>query len=295
MSIKCTFFFDQDKYSWQEDHYLNITSGDQLEAAILPAVQLSTLRVPCLGLGCALRAIRLSSVPANDRVYDIVQLDQVAPTWPAVVGANLEYASRAFTAAQVRLQDALGNHRNYYLAGAPFGLFRTVPGQDAGIDLSAVPAWSSRFLSFMNYLVNGTPGWGWLTRTEGNLEQSVGLVTNALYPGMVGVQVPFNVAGLAIGVQVRVKGWRRISLKAGARLSGVYSIGGILAPNPPAVNWTYFLLNTGTVLPTNFFTLGSIGLLELAFTAYNTYQLVQCTERKRGATAYRPRGRSRTR
>lgn len=298
MPVKVTLYLSSDKYSWSEDHYYLASSA--FNAATLPALQLMGFRAPCLGAGASVRLARLSTVPANGFVYDAIPGAPIAPSWPALATNfnQIFAASRPYQALQVRISSYLGQHRNYFMGGAPAGLFHgNIPG-DTGLDFSGVGDFNTRLSNYLNFLSGGSlnnPVWGWLTRTIVPYSQSLGLVTNAAYPGMVGITVNAGLPGANVGSQVQVKGWRRISVKSGARLTGVYRVGAILPPVAPATVWTYFLLATSQVVPTNFFTLGQIAVYAPVPAGYFLTQSIQATERKRGATAYRPRGRARPR
>ena len=299
MPIKVTMFLVSDKYSWSEDHYY--LPATAIRDAVQPAVQLLYERAPCLGVGAAVKLARLSLVPANGAVQDAIPTQPIAPDWSGQSGLGPAQinASRPYQALQVRFSSYFGYHRNLFLGGAPAGLFHGgIPG-DSGLDFSQAGDFSQRLAGFLNFLTSGgtsSPQWGWLSRTSALYSQAVGpLVTNAAYPGMVGVQVAAQLPLVGVGNLVQVKGWRRTSVKSGARLTGVYRLGPILPPVAPATAWTYFLQGTANVVPTNFFTLGMIAPYAPVSVGYLLAQSIQATERKRGATAYRPRGRSRTR
>jgi hypothetical protein len=290
---KVTMFFVQDKYSWTEDHYYVSASGINLNSLVLPATSLAAVRSQLLGFDAALERIRLSQFPANQQVQDVLFPAALTGNW-AVTAGNLALwsAARAYNALLTRLSSSGGYHRNYYLAGCPEGIFHSRLGDDTGLDFSVIPEFLTRFYALVTQLTTGS--WGWLTRTQSVLVQAGGLVTNAAFPGMLGIQVPAALPGVVQGTPLQVSGWRRVSIKASPPLTGVYKCGGVLAPVAPSTMWTYFLFNTSLIPPTNFFTLGKIGVYTPAFATYNQAQPAEATSRKRGATALRPRGRSRT-
>jgi hypothetical protein len=293
VAVKVVMFFVLDKYSWTEDHYwLGAGGSGALAQAIPIAQQLASYRVQLLGYDAQIERIRLSNVPANQQVDDVEYTGALTPSWELPFGTPAYTASRAYNALLLRIQSVSGYHRNYYLGGAPAGLFHSRAGDDTGLDFSQVPSFLVRMLGFMNYLTSGP--WGWLTRTQSPLFQASGLVTNAAFPGMLGITVAGQLAGVVQGSQIQVKGWRRTSVKASPPLTGVYRVGGVLSPTAPSTLWTYFLVNSSLLPPSNFFTLGQVGPYVPSFQAYNNSQPVEATSRKRGATSLRPRGRSRT-
>lgn len=304
MAVKVTAFFNQDKYAWSEIHYLNVAFSAELEGN--PTVsQYLQLRANCLGLGASLNNCRVSSVPGDQFVADSIFAQNLVPHFftpnpilglpptPLTVGNAPFYyfAQRAPLCVMTRLISRDGGHRNYYMAGAPAGIFRTVPGTQNGIDLTQPSQWVTAYDALMSFLAVNNNGFGWMTRTQSTLIRAAGPpVTSAAYPGMIGIQVPNNLPVLP-GGEVYVKGWRRISVPAGRKLSGVYTLGAILPPVSPSLNFTYFLMNTAQVSPTNFKTVGSIAALELTFEPYASFGELLATSRKRGATEYRPKGR----
>lgn len=296
MPAKVVLMFTLDKYSWSEDHYylLGSSSGQGLQAAVQPAQQLAGTRAQLLGYDAQIERIRISGVPANQQVFDVEFPGNLVPTWELPASTPAYTASRAYNALLIRFQSLTGYHRNYYLGGAPAGLFHSRAGDDTGLDFSQVPSFLLRTIAFTSFLQQNA-AWGWLSRTSSPLVPALGpLVTNAAFPGMIGIQSPL-LPGVAVGSQIQVAGWRRLSIKAGPPLTGIYKCGGVLAPVAPSTTYTYFLFNTQYVQPSNFFTIGKVGPFVGAFQAYATSQPVEATSRKRGATLLRPRGRSRTR
>jgi hypothetical protein len=291
--VKVTMFLVQDKYSWTEDHYYITASTPTLGIAEGPANQLASLRVQLLGYDAGLERVRLSLFPANQQVRDLLFGAALTNTWGGGGPfAPLYAAARAYNALLVRFSSGVGFHRNAYFAACPEGIFHSRPGDDTGLDFSVIPEFLLRYVALVSYLANGS--WGWLSRTQSILTQASGLVTNAAFPGMLGIQVFQQIPGVVVGSQLQVHGWRRLSIKATPPLTGIYKCGGVLAPVAPSTTWTYFLFNTAQIAPSNFFTNGSVGLYVPSFQTYFVAQPAEATSRKRGATALRPRGRSKT-
>src|ERR1700688_2325525 len=122
MSVKVTFFFSNQGYKWSEDHYnLTFTAPGDAQAA---AYNLATFRAQLLGVGGALREIRISSVPANALVQDVYFTNLLmgyTPQPPPFTAS--QYAAPSYNALLVRISNSRGLHRNYYIAGCPSGLF----------------------------------------------------------------------------------------------------------------------------------------------------------------------------
>lgn len=289
--VKCTFQFSNDKYSWSEAHYWITGQTPTFQAAIAPAEQLGVYRIPLLGNGAQLNRIRLSLFPANRQVYDILYPGaQGAPVWPADPTGLVYSSSRSFTALLARLQDVGGSWANVFAAGVPASLAHSVAGDTTGLQWGSCPGFSTRWGQFVNFLTNGN--WGWLSRRDTTFAQAQALVTNAAFPSMIGVQTAAAIPQVGVGSQVLVKGFRRLNTRL-QPLGGVWTVGGVLAPVAPAVNWTYFLLNSGNVSTTNYKGMGQIGLLYQDFHIYASVWSIDITERKRGGSIGRPRGRSR--
>lgn len=293
MAVKLTLFMVLDKYSWTEDHFDLSASSGNLAGEAPRAQQLATLRASLLGYDASLERVRISSVPANQQVFDVLFPGNIQANWVGGQVATPGYsASRGYQALLMRLQNAGGNHRNYYMAGAPYGIFRSRPGDDSGLDFSQVPEFLLRITGYAAFLTGG--GWGWLSRANLPLTQASGpLQSSAAAPGMVGIPVSAQLAGVSVGTQVLVRGWRRTNIRTCPPLSGLYKIGFIAAPVAPSTTWTYFLFNTSFITPSNFFTLGQIGPFTFTSAAYTVATPVVATQRKRGATALRPKGRAR--
>lgn len=307
--LKITMEFVQDKYSWTESHwYLTTSLNPPLQLGVPQAQALAAVRVPLLGNGCALQRVRISQFPANRQVLDVLSpYIATVPTWPPDPSPNgtTYTASRAFTALLAILEDVNGDFRNYYVGGVPGALAHAAPGaigDQSGITWAAVPDFSARAAAYNQFLTN--QNWGWMTRRNTTFSQAQGPpVSNAAFPGMIGIQTAAQLVGLGLGLQggpaqigtlVQLKGWRRLNTRL-QRLGGVWQVGGILAPVAPSTLWTYFLFNSSGVPLTNYKANGQIGVLYQSFLIYNSLSWDEITQRKRGATVNRPRGRSRSR
>lgn len=289
MPVKIVFMFAHQGYKWSEDHYaLSFTRPQDASAA---ALNLAIQRAACLGVGPVLREIRLSSVPANGLVEDVYFTSDLSGSFPP--GFDLTtpaYAAPSFTAVLVRISSPTGLHRNLYLAGAPTGLFTGELADDNFLFYAAVPYWYSLLTAYMGQLTSGQ--FGWLTRTGATYVQATGIVQQVGPPAAIGIVTQAPLPGVVAGGQVLVKGWRRMNVRTLGPLTGVYTVMSVvIAPGPPET-WTYYLLNTSTVSPTNFFTLGKIAPLALTPTVYNEWVAEQSVQRKRANPVAGRRGRA---
>lgn len=293
---KVLLMFSADKYSWTEDYFFNDTQTVNAGANVIAASDsLARQRAQLLGSGAALERVRISNTqPANSQVWDIEYNPVLTGQWAGVSSsAAASRAARPYQVILVRMQTFVGDHRNLYLAGAPNGLFGTRPGDDTGLDFSQFGQFLPALQGYIQTLIN--QNFGYLTRTRNVFQATQGLVTLAQYAGMVGVVTLASIPGVVAGGSVLVKGWRRYSVKASKQFSGVYRVFAVVPPVSPATTWTYMLANTPTISPTNFPVPGLIAPFSLTLLSWNSGTPVEATERKRGATALRPRGRSRTR
>jgi hypothetical protein len=194
----------------------------------------------------------------------------------------------------MEMYGATGEGTRIYLSGCPAAIFIEPGINGQGFDFSNVPGFGQQLGTYMSYLTNPTTPWGWLSRiTQTYAPASGPLVTNAAYPGAVGIVTQNGLLGTpAPGTQVQVKGWRRLSLRS-PELTGVYkTLGPTLVQAGPPQTWTYFLAGTSNIQPNNFYTTGSIALYNPTFNQYIQWLPVLATGRKRGARFAAPRGRS---
>lgn len=301
MAVKVTMYMEQGKATWSEAHYY-IPATNPVDASDA-AVALAGFRGACLGRNAYLVALRLSSFPANRVVYDIAfsPLNDTG-TWPADPSGGNWSSDQANACLKVRMWGGVAA-KTLNLAGVPDNVILTGPaypdGYALGVDFDMV------FDAYMSYLVAplGSSNWGFRTRLSEFPAQVVGLVSNALYPQMLGVVVGSALVSVAhpghnlgVGEEVYLSGWRRRNTRVPG-LEGAYEVLGVLPPAaPPAVqNYTYFLANTGSVDPLNFLGLGTVDVLDYMVTPYARWGISKAGTRKRGGSFGLPVGRSPTR
>lgn len=294
-AFKMTMYFAIDKYSWTETHLVFVSGSAANPTTAAPlALQLANLRIAILGNQAQMFKIRIAQVIGSRQVFDLLPGSfPVGPVWGPDPTGLLFNAARPFEALQIQLSDGQGNFKNTFLSGLPTSLMHSYAGDRTGMAwYSAAPDLSPRVLTYTATLTNGN--YGWASRRDSVLSQVQALVTNATFPNMIGVVVNAQIPALQVGTQMLLKNWRRINVKS-PKLGGVWTCGGVLPPTAPATQWTYFLLNSGAVSPTNFKAMGLAGPLTISTHTYVFTADVGVTQRKRGASAGAPRGRVRSR
>lgn len=297
--LKFTMAFRVGKYAWSEAHYWNGGSQPNSAQAIAAASALASARVPVLGASAQLFKVRISEYPANRLVWDLSPpfLPSFNPSFIGIGPISGQGGGNAEVAGLALFIDIIGigaTSTRMYLAGCPAAIFAEPGITGDGYDFSNAPAFQSALNAYLTYLTSQSAGLGWVTRVGVTFTPaSQGLVTNAAYPGDVGIVVQSNALGsLAPGTKIVVNGWRRLSTRSPG-LTGVYKTDGqTLVQTGPPQTWTYFLQNTNLVQPSNFFSKGGIALFVPSFSPYQGTTIGGATTRKRGASFGRPRGRS---
>jgi len=307
--VRALFEFGSQDYAWSEAYYW--TTGQQPSnpsIAIQPAQNLAYARVPCLGNGAALQRVRLSLYPASRQVYDILPpLIPTAPAWgtQTINGYSidaLQYtASRPWVALLCLCSDLLGRTKQIYMGGIPKGLEAQETADEQGIYWDGAPGFYQRLSTFFAQLNAGS--WAWLSQRLESFQPAYqsaaapyGLVTNAAYPGMVGVQTttPLTFTD-PLHPRVRIKGLKRQNIRIPGA-NGLWSVGGILPPTPPATApYTYFLLNSSLVSLTGYTGIPLVAAFFPSFINIVQSQPVATVHRKRGVSLAGVRGRLRTR
>lgn len=304
MTLKFTMYFSLPGYSWTESHYNSTTDVPNGITATSFARALAAARAQCLGTAAGITRVRISNVPANREVYDvrppfIVAQGRYGPVLVSQFTNSLAAICPGLVLL-IRLRAGSAANTVIFMGGCPGAIF-TEPGiGNQGYDLSLAPGFSDALGAYMQYLVPlgaASNSWGFESSAQSleatYVNASQGLVTNAQYPGCVGIVTQNPLIGsVAPGTQMKVKGWRRLSMRSPG-LSGVYrTFGATLVTTGPPQTWTYFLNNTPLVQPSNFFTIGQICEYIPSFIPYTFYNIVGATTRKRGARTAAHRGRS---
>lgn len=290
MTVKATFFFTQNRYSWSESHYLTSTSIPA--AAESAALTYSTLRTRILGDYARMTGIRISHVdPATRQVFDVdPALFSVFPVWPPDVPQGTYSSDIATTSVLTRMVGASGGSKNWYIAGCPDVTVETGPNATGNLVQGAPPGWIGYFNTFM---VNLYAVWSYRSIQNEFPSQAISApVTNALYPQTVGI-VTAGSLGVNAGQHVYLTRWVRINPKSKG-LSGYYRVAAVLAPVAPATTpYTYFLASTGNVNPLNFTAPGQISVVSYTYPTYVDFNIQRAVSHKRGGSYGQPRGRSR--
>ncbi len=310
MPLKVDLFMALNGQTYSESHYYLL--GNTLPVLPGPFTYLAALRAACLGYGAALTGIRISTVPASGTTQDLYfGISQYVPVWPLDPIGGTYQATIPNDAVLIRMTSGLFGafpEKSLYLASPPSVAISTLTRDPA--DLGSNAAFNTALGQYM-YLLTGaiTPNststatqgqWGYRVRDRSTPFQAGVPVTNAGYPGMIGIptfnQLP-NVGFLPGNThEIYITGYRRINPRLQG-LSGVWRVGAILPPVAPAVfPWTYFLLNSGNVSPTNFSTIGQAAPLAYLYEPYGPFWSVdKAVTRKRGESIGARRGRSKIR
>jgi hypothetical protein len=310
VTLKIDLLMSLNGQTFSESHYL--IGADQLPIPSYLITPLAAARAQCLGAGGQITGIRCSTVPASRITQDFFFDELVyAPSWPPDLIGGTYDATIPNDAILLRLSAATftsAPDKSLYLAAPPSVAIRTRGGNPR--DLGSNANFNTALGRYM-YLLTGnnvpntlnavspTP-WAYRVRDQTAEFQGLAPVTNAGFPGMIGVptysQLP-NV-GFAQGDthEIYITGYRRINPRIPG-LSGAWTVGGITAPVPPATfPWTYYLMNSGNVSPSNFSSIGQVAPLKFLYPNYGPFWSVdKAVTRKRGESIGARRGRSRTR
>jgi hypothetical protein len=306
MTIRVTLGFSSGRYSWTESH-LNAaySSVAQLPQTPPPSIAgLANARAQVLGGGAAITRIRCSNWPQNRLTVDYLAGSGFSGASPFTPLAESNFSNRGYQAAPAGFAlsalayDSVGRQTRLFLAGMPQGIFVEDAPNGLGWDFGGFGSVLLALQAYFGYFANASGVWGWETQvSESTYPVTFPLLTNAAYPGMIGVTTsgqlfpPLTPAPQ----EIYLKGFRRLSTRSPG-LSGHYwhyppvlvaTVGGL-------TTYTYFLQNTGLVNPANFLTKSppQIGNWTPTFTPYLFAEADYATTRKRGASFGRPRGKS---
>lgn len=285
MPVKLTMFFSLNRSAWSEAYLLNVSNSEVLPQG---ATDFVNTRCSLLGVGAELFALRLSNFPANRAVNDVdVSIFTSSGSWPTGM-ASIYNAAEPNVAVLVKCGSGGAGSKNIYLAGCPTGLVRASGGPQINLFPANPTGWASLFKNFQKALTSGLIGYRtWLTTLR---VQSLGLQSGPQVPPLIGVQLP-TVQAWTVGQKVLLGGWRRVNPRA-AGLSGIYTLAGVPPAGQVGPPYVYYLLNTSQVNPTNFKSIGTVGLATFSFTAITSANLDEGTTRKRGGRVFLPVGRS---
>jgi hypothetical protein len=310
MPLKFDMFMSLNGQTWSESHYF--LPGTTLPVQTSPFLSLMSFRAACLGYGASVTGGRISTVPGSEVTEDIYlpgggyiphwPLDPIGGTYNATIPNDsllVRMSAAVYTASPIK---------SLYLAAPPAVAISTSSHtpNDVGSDAS----FSTALGQYMYQLTgNATPGnfngtsgdrWGYRVRDTSQELYALAPVTNSGYPGMIGIPtlVPIpNVGDLPGNIRaVYITGYRRINPRLQG-LSGKWEVFQFTSPVAPATNpYTYYLINSGNVSPTNFLTKGLIAPLVYVYRPYGPlWNVDKAVTRKRGESIGARRGRSRIR
>lgn len=295
MAIRITLLFQLGRSTWGEAHYWGAGSdpdGAQEQAA---ATKLAQLRSGLCGANCSIFAARLTS----PTIFRNVTTIRFNPPLTGFVGGqqeeNLVTADVPNTSVMVSVKTKnQGKSFRTYLAGCIDEAIETNP--DFPANIVPDPNFTAPFNKFSAYLL-GQGAWGTVVKTNPQ-QQMVAppVVTNAQYPGLVGVTLPAPLVtggnALAVGDHLQIRNFRRKNLSS-PDLNGKWQIGAVLAGAGTVV--TYFLNGSNGVDPTNFWKYGVAQTIVGVYDPYIIYDWDRVVSRRRGGSIEQPRGKSRTR
>lgn len=285
MPFKLTIFMTAFRQAWSEAYY---NSGNYPSVGGGASVDaLLSARGALLGNNANLFAARISQFPANRLVsdYDINVVTQTG-TWTQNTPAFENPTNIANVAFVVKMKTAAGS-KLIYLAGLPEGVVQPGGVGIQGAQPKNVTGFNSLLSQFINLLV--AQGWGCRSQRGTVVTQANGLQAGTQTPPLVGVQFGAPVAGVAVGTQVLMAGWRRKNPR-GAGLSGLFTVASIV-PAGVGTPQIYYLLNTQAVDPTNFKTIGKMGPATFNVQPFTSGTIDKATTRKRGVRSLAPLGK----
>lgn len=290
--LKLTVGISLPGYTPTESIYL--TSGVSPSDGLTLALKYLTARAQLLGGYASISFARISTFPASRFVQEIDPT-----TYPS--------ASKALQAGEDAIPDSSATDRAQsnlliYMTGAPYSrrmYLSGVPDQVLGVGVTYprgffLPAvsWNTPWAAFQRLL--GDPQFSFRVRNKAqDVFASLPLVPIGVGPTLYGVTAPGPLAGVSVGSDVYLSGWRRISTHYEG-LNGSWRVVGINVSTPPATTVTYVLGSSGNVNPTNFYGPGKIGpaVYMLQPIDAGSVVAVKAVNHKRGGRVGLVRGRS---
>lgn len=297
---KITFFFTMYNYSWTETYYAS--GGLTLAQVQQSALFVAQTRAACMGPQAVITAIRFVSL-TNPRISYFATMPQAGfvGNMGGIPGTDPDQdAAPQFVSAQVKFYASTANISRRYLAGIPeFFVGTKTSGRNVepniGLLNNALASFTAALASY---------AWSWRVRNLAGKALAGNVVTNVQFPSEIGLPFGtqlFNVASPQ-PYQIYLFGFRKVNYRQFG-LAGVYTVDpaspGITASVAP---FTYYLRNTGNVLPGNIAQTGFGVPLAYSFPNFssttgpstNGFTLLSFNHRKRGVSALALRGRSRS-
>ncbi|HKV98066.1 MAG TPA: hypothetical protein VJR90_11350 [Gammaproteobacteria bacterium] len=285
MPFKLTMYFSLYRSAWSEA-YLNQQS---FSPNFVPtqASQLMAARAAMLGHNAALFAARISAFPANRQVTDVDQFTfAVTGNWTGNEQFGEQKSNIANVALMIRMQTNVGQ-KLIYAAGCPDGVISGDNLPPSNIEAGNVQGFTGAVLTFINTLVTG--GWGCRSWKATVPVQALGLQSGTQVPPLIGVQLAAQ-QPWTVGQKVLLGGWRRVNPRSPG-LTGVYTVVQVPPAGQAGPPFVYYLFGTQNVSPTNFKSVGTIGLLQYEVAPFLSGQMDRGVTRKRGGRSLLPLGR----
>jgi hypothetical protein len=296
---KITFFFSALGSTWTETYY---SAGTMYGAIVSQCTYIAMLRVGMNARGVTLTAIRLVNLN-TPRISAFLTPGTFAsqPAFISNPGTDPDQdAAPAFVAVQVKFFGSAGNICRRYVSGAPEGIIEGGPA--APRNIGALGAWQNALSAFVLGMAQNS--WSFRFTNQANAAACSAVLTNAQFPGEIGVQFQTQVVQPVVGKQVYIhlKGFRKVNYRQFG-LGGNYAVDplspGLTASVAPYI---YYLQNTPQVLVANIAQRGVGVQLVYGFDSFtatggpagNGYSILSANHRKRGVSALALRGRSRS-
>lgn len=287
MPYKATIFFVSNRYLWSEAYF----STGTFDVNNVPAAlsNLVNTRANLLGVGAEIYAVRVSNVPANRQVVDIdiggFQVNGAFGQGLLALNQDPAFSTIPNVAMVIKCLIPSGS-KLIYCAGIPKGVVEDAATPTQRINPLQVQGFADALQAWLKFL--GTNQWGCQSQVNTVLQQAVGPPTDGPQTQpLIGITVAAQQPTWTVGSDMLVKGWKRVNPRSPG-LTGRYILA---APLPTIAPWTYYLLNTQAVSPTNFKTIGKIGLLSQTIELFTLATLDTVTTRKRGVRTLGPLGR----
>lgn len=295
MAMKMMLIFQIGRQVWGENHYWGAGVDPDGAAETAAAVQLAQARAQLMGLNCFLIGVRLTSPTVKRNVTTLRFNPPLESSFTneaeneGTLSADIGNTSVMVVVKTV----AQGKQFRVYMAGCIDGAIQTDPSFPDNIVPN--PNFIGAFNNWRSF-ITAAQAWGTVVKTNPQSAAVGQVVTNAQFPGLVGVQLPVPLVvgggGLAVGDHLQLRGFRRTNL-ASPDLNGIWQIAGVVTGAGTIT--TYYLMGSQGVDPLNFWKIGLAQTVLGVFDAYKTLQIEGARTRKRGESIEARRGRSRTR
>lgn len=295
MAMKMIVQFLLGRQTWGEAHYWGNGANPDGVAEQKAAVQLAKARAKLMGFNCFITGVKLVS-PTQKRNVTLIRFNPPLDSTftPEGPQENELSADIGNTSIMCVVKTAnQGRQFRVYLAGCIDRAIQTDP--DFPDNIVPDPNLIGPFNAWQNFITAGA-AWGTIVKTNPQSLPVLQVVTNAQFPGLVGVMLASPLAvgvnPLAIGDHFQLRGFKRNN-EAAPDLNGTWQIGATLAGAGTVIS--YFLNSSQGIDPSNFWKIGVAQTILGVYDPYLSIDIEGARTRKRGESIEARRGRSRTR